>query len=33
MVVEVDQWHHHEDEERLYGEVGKEKEEILGDIQ
>ena len=28
MGVGVDQWHHHEDGERLYEEVGKEKERI-----
>ena len=33
MGVEVDQWHHHEDGERLCGEVDKEKERIRGDIQ
>ena len=33
MGVGVDQWHRHEGGERLYVEVGKEKERIHGDIQ
>ena len=33
MVVGVDQWHHREGGERLYGEVDREKERICGGIQ
>ena len=33
MVVGVDQWHHHEGGERLYGAVNREKERIHGGIQ
>ena len=33
MVIGVDQWHHHEGGEQLYGVVDREKERIHGGIQ